>query len=105
MFPFDLMSSSKVNLEEKVFLFVAHHQGATTQNIIKELRQFQEREKEEKAEKKVLQILRSLEKRGIIYASQSRNWQMEVSTQWFASSTEEAANYFKAIERRYGVPE
>jgi hypothetical protein len=105
MFSLPSLRGSHIDLEEKVFLIIVHNGGISTKNIISEMRQFNEKDSEEKAEKKVMKILKDFEKQRIVYAQQTRDWQMNVHTEWFVSSNEESAAFHKAIERKHGVPE
>jgi hypothetical protein len=103
MFPLDLMNRSGVDLDEKVFLFIANNHGITTKNLVSEMKQFQRNDKDDKFENKIKNVLKDLQKKNVIYHQQTRGWDMEVTSHWFSASNEEAAEYYKSIERKYGV--
>ena len=101
---FGLGRSNKVDIEEKVFLYICDNQGVTTEKIVKRMEQFFD-EDEKKKRKKVLDALEELEKKRILFHQGSFNWQLSADDHWFPSTTDECARYYTGIQQAHGVIE
>ena len=84
----------RINLEEKIFLFIFNSPGVTADKVVKQMHQFYLNDDEKKVRKKVFASIKKLNKQSLLYIQDQQRWDMSVISLIYINSSDEAADYY-----------